>query len=661
MLGFDGSKFGPIYHTFEIKPFWRLRPVENLELIPSRLYPHIRQVRSRMLARVHKFMTTTGPSHFIHTGHTLLHHPGGKSCSLVRRTQHIDGSVIVDFKEASRSNAQWLLALAIPDSMGGSGSEVTEDFPVRYWKDKDQKTLDNEKGDSIWDDNGMDEAAMIDFIAKDAFLNAFQNKLSDEDVDGSDFTDSELVLLPDRVVAFDLHSRKYTIVGLDGLQAVEVKAEGWGDLKLPRGHKKMVQAQVEMHFREKETRQKQPGRQGDLVRGKGQGLIILLHGAPGTGKTSTAECVAEFLRRPLYPITCGDLGITAEEVEETLSESFARAEAWDCVLLLDEADVFLAQRTRTDLKRNAVVSVFLRVLEYYKGILFLTTNRVGAFDEAFKSRIHLHLYYPVLNKDQSMSIWQMNLDRLRRQRGETMQVDENAILGYAEAHFEFHKQKNTRWNGRQIHNAFQTAAALAEYEALSNNKETANLEVAHFKTVADASHQFDRYIAETIGGSDAERALNDRERSDNFRWPSFQKEFEMYAAQSTNPRGAYQTPPRQWADNDARMTYQPNSSRPTQADIADFEEFQRQKYMRQLASGQHPMPASPLPKPWPRPEDNGVEEMIGSHRVGEQEVERSWKDQRPSGFNARPAKENAWTLRPEDARDSRTAPRVWED
>jgi MoxR-like ATPase len=43
----------------------------------------------------------------------------------------------------------------------------------------------------------------------------------------------------------------------------------------------------------------------DIVRGKGKGLIILLHGAPGTGKTSTAETIAEATGRPLLLVTCG--------------------------------------------------------------------------------------------------------------------------------------------------------------------------------------------------------------------------------------------------------------------------------------------------------------------------------------------------------------------
>lgn len=58
-------------------------------------------------------------------------------------------------------------------------------------------------------------------------------------------------------------------------------------------------------------------------------------------------------------------------------------------MLLDEADIFLQQRNLEDLQRNALVSVFLRMLEYYEVILILTSNRVGTFDEAFKSRIQL--------------------------------------------------------------------------------------------------------------------------------------------------------------------------------------------------------------------------------------------------------------------------------
>ena len=80
-------------------------------------------------------------------------------------------------------------------------------------------------------------------------------------------------------------------------------------------------------------------------------------------------------------------------------------------------------------------SVFLRVLEYYTGILFLTTNRVGAFDEAFKSRIHISLYYPPLEEEQTKSIWKMNLDRTLNRKKGILEADENELLAYATSHY----------------------------------------------------------------------------------------------------------------------------------------------------------------------------------------------------------------------------------
>lgn len=83
--------------------------------------------------------------------------------------------------------------------------------------------------------------------------------------------------------------------------------------------------------------------------------------------------------------------------------------------------------------------MFLRTLEYCKsrddastdpgtdaGILFLTTNRVGSFDEAFRSRINMILEYPPLEDWQTREIWQMNLQRLQ-DLDPDLEVNEKAI------------------------------------------------------------------------------------------------------------------------------------------------------------------------------------------------------------------------------------------
>ena len=340
-------------------------------------------------------------------------------------------------------------------------------------------------------------------------------------VDPEELGEDERVLLPYSVHGFVLRSRKWRTFDIDKVEDIKYSS-GFDDLVLPPGHKDTVEALVNRHSRGPETigSRTEIKSSMDLVTGKGKGLIILLHGAPGVGKTSTAECVADKTERPLFPITCGDLGESAIEVEESLERNFSLAHKWGCVLLLDEADVFLTLRNQTDLRRNAVVSVFLRTLEYYSGILFLTTNRVGALDPAFKSRIHISLYYPKLSRKASSEIWRNHIGKAKdyfEQKGEKYSIRKREIIEFSKQHFKDlkdEKSKSEPWNGRQIRNAFQTAIALAEHEAFLNGGKP-ELSERHFAKVAKASIEFDRYLRMTHGRSESQLAEASRLRVDD--------------------------------------------------------------------------------------------------------------------------------------------------
>ncbi|RYP63750.1 hypothetical protein DL769_006877 [Monosporascus sp. CRB-8-3] len=198
----------------------------------------------------------------------------------------------------------------------------------------------------------------------------------------------------------------------------------------------------------------------DIIPDKGKGLVILLYGPPGVGKTSTAETIAIATRKPLFSVSVADVGTKAKHVESNLSRIFALAATWQAILLIDEADVFLESRGRgnaiqsTD--KNALVSVFLRVLEYYEGIMFLTTNQIAQFDVAIPSRIHVAIRYESLKTDQMEAIFRGFLDKLDR---------EGLIESYDEI---------TEWleevvykegfDGRQIRNIVTTALGLARAE-----------------------------------------------------------------------------------------------------------------------------------------------------------------------------------------------------
>jgi SpoVK/Ycf46/Vps4 family AAA+-type ATPase len=143
----------------------------------------------------------------------------------------------------------------------------------------------------------------------------------------------------------------------------------------------------------------------DFIGGKGQGMIMLLCGPPGVGKTLTAETVSEHLRRPLYKLGAGDLGTEARIVEANHNRALKLCGHFGAVLLIDEADVSMKARTSNNLQRNELVSVFLRLLEYYAGIMILTTNRMRSIDTVFESRIDIALTYNALTEADRQQVW----------------------------------------------------------------------------------------------------------------------------------------------------------------------------------------------------------------------------------------------------------------
>ena len=163
--------------------------------------------------------------------------------------------------------------------------------------------------------------------------------------------------------------------------------------------------------------------------------------------------------------------------------------------------------------------MFLRVLEYYAGVLFLTTNRVGDFDEAFTSRIHVSLYYPALNHEKTVEVFKINIELIKerfKDKKRIIIIDD--IIAFALDHFFKHTQ--ARWNGRQIRNACQTALALAEFEAQGNSHETVlkpdaiiHLKVSHFQTVQKAYLEFADYMNALYGSTSSTRAKEGKVRA----------------------------------------------------------------------------------------------------------------------------------------------------
>lgn len=490
-VDYDGEFYTPKSVRFVMLEYEGTKPIRHLDIYPEQYDRTADETYRMLMERGERFVTSAASQHRTYSGRAIAER------NVV--VEDISGEVILDHGQMMNSRQQ-----------ATSGDEFLEE-PSKWDRREAFKStaLDpTALGTDLWWDYEVDERLRKQFLESE---DGRQILVTDHTP-----TKEQLVLLPVRIWGYVLTERKWYQLNINNIRDVERKSNvddgairSFNDLVLRPQHRKLIQALVTNQmwlqsadisdadapgFRSRNGQLSAQPPSLDIVRGKGRGLIILLHGVPGVGKTSTAECVAAQLRRPLFPITCGDLGTDAGEVESKLDTFFFLAQKWKCVLLLDEADVFLTRRSTGDFVRNGIVSVFLRVLENFTGVLILTTNRVGEFDEAFRSRIHVSIHYPRLDEQSTVDIYDVNLRRIKDTQSLDVDIDEDAIREFGRQHFQDNERTpSRRWTGRQIKNAFQTAIALANWDyydqghGSSGQDARPTVKAKHFEYIAETS------------------------------------------------------------------------------------------------------------------------------------------------------------------------------
>ncbi|KAK8184818.1 P-loop containing nucleoside triphosphate hydrolase protein [Phyllosticta capitalensis] len=294
---------------------------------------------------------------------------------------------------------------------------------------------------------------------------------------------------------FALRTKSWTIINVDNTSALE-EPEKVPPANIPQEELKIIKA-----LSDRQMKTKVPW-SADFIKNKGKGVVVLLHGPPGVGKTYTVETTAMTTGRPLISLTMADLD-DEENIEAELARWFTLANRWKAILLIDEADVFLERRQLRDISRNAIVSAFLRRMEYFEGLLFLTTTRLGFIDEAFISRVHMMIEMKKLSPARRKTIWKNFLDKLARECAGKIRVAPGAVRFILDGP----DVCAMDWNGREIRNALQTAIALAEHDAVTSDYHKEGDEIIveseHFKRVMEMSKSFRRYL-DSIGNDSAE-------------------------------------------------------------------------------------------------------------------------------------------------------------
>lgn len=359
------------------------------------------------------------------------------------------------------------------DGVDGNRKKRRDSFNDNWWSNREHSIQLDKGGEAsrvvvdVFNEEkeGRSEPSNIDRLY---WFNAMNKFDSDEDVlSNAESEEAQAVPMPEvpihpTMVVFDLKRHLRLRVDVGQLTEHQYNPRLGDALILPEDSRNLV----EMLLAHK-------GQFRDIVKGKSGGAIIMCAGQPGTGKTLTAEVYAEVMARPLYTVQASQLGTDPEQLEDELLKTFARAARWNAIMLIDEADVYVHARG-DDLQQNAIVGVFLRVLEYYKGVLFMTTNRSDLVDDAIASRCIARIDYKAPAKADQGRIWTV--------------LSKNAGIEIAPAVIEQIVERYPDLTGRDVKNLLKLAKLVSDSRECDITLEVIRF-VKRFKPTMSTGHE----------------------------------------------------------------------------------------------------------------------------------------------------------------------------
>ncbi|KAK2752220.1 hypothetical protein FQN54_008152 [Arachnomyces sp. PD_36] len=404
-LDYDGKLFGEAEICLGVVKFQGSKPISSLAAFPLTYHPDHERVRANLIECGKKFCDLKG-THI-------------RQCNGVGFIMH-HGDIV---------------QMNINSHVGVDAAFFCEMRP-NYSRPRLQDTWTSTSG--------------VATICIDSMFDAMENETA-KSKETEQLREDDLLICCPTVRCFSFKDKCFLECAVADLKKAEWSTGCFDDLKIPEDTKQTIVSLATTRLGLIPTVPFD-----DVIEGKGRGLNVLLHGPPGVGKTFTVEATSQKFSLPLYSISAGELIVQhgdPHNLDVSLGEIFKIAKHFNAVLLLDEADVFMECRTSYHDSHNQLLIVFLRKLEYYEGILFLTTNRVTEFDEAILSRIHLKVKYGNLTKDARQEIWEYFLSKARTGDGPS-------IVGKRD----LERLGSMTLNGRDIKNLTSIAHALATFD-----------------------------------------------------------------------------------------------------------------------------------------------------------------------------------------------------
>ncbi|KAG1768716.1 hypothetical protein EDD22DRAFT_949400 [Suillus occidentalis] len=266
--------------------------------------------------------------------------------------------------------------------------------------------------------------------------------------------EDDIALLPRFMPGFDLERKSWGLFDIDEVEAIKFNENAWKHIVLDESSKNVIEGVVgAFDFSE------------EAVADEGQtGLVILLHGPTGTGKTATVEAIAEHFKRPLYSLSVYSLPLDTILLVDTLTSRLDAARSWNAIVLIEAGDILMqTQRHEPIMEDHARISTILEFFEQHRCIVFVTARTTCT---AFMSHFAMTIQYPELDCDSRQTMWSNML------AGEANNISRRDI----------EELSRIAVNGRAMRNIHTTAKALAR-----SSKRP--LSLFHLKTAAKTQGQ----------------------------------------------------------------------------------------------------------------------------------------------------------------------------
>lgn len=303
-LDFDGESYGTINQLIHFPYFDDLRDVTTLPIYPIRFKEDSEKLVEELRNNGKRFRDAIKMKHMVYGGWSRSWAqeriagarpgpeppgPGQKAEAptqapqfleiatplVINQATYIESDVIIDIKEAFRAFPQWQFSLRAQPPYIASNYACQDSIEILKWSDKQRS------GKAAIIQDRTQDVDCITYILQREYVDTFKFSTPQKD---PEFEDEDLLLLPRRVFGYALRERKFFQADVQYLRPVQTEANSFENLKINPAHIHIVNSVVSSHFQRKQLETLPEFlsiMDQDLIRGKGRGLVILLHGAPG--------------------------------------------------------------------------------------------------------------------------------------------------------------------------------------------------------------------------------------------------------------------------------------------------------------------------------------------------------------------------------------------